>query len=143
MSEQTMQGNCLCGAVEISTSNLNQKIGACHCGMCRKWGGSSLLVVDLGSEVKFTGEDEIQIYDSSEWGERGFCGKCGTHLFYRFKQNNQYYVPVGIFSNRQDFVFDHQIFIDRKPEYYSFADNTHNMTEAEVMKMFAEQGSEA
>ena len=69
--------------------------------------------------------------------ERGFCKKCGSHLFYRLKQNNQHYIPVGIFDNSQDFVFDHQIFIDEKPEYYSFANETKNMTGEEVLLMFA------
>ncbi len=50
--------------------------------------------------------------------ERGFCKKCGSHLFYRLKQNSQYYIPVGIFDNDEGLVFEHQVFIDEKPEYY-------------------------
>ena len=66
--------------------------------------------------------------------ERGFCQQCGTHLFYRLKPKNQYYIPAGIFDRDRDFVFDHQIFIDRKPEYYSFANKTNNLTEKEVFE---------
>lgn len=138
MSEQNaMQGGCLCGAVKLSTTNPNHEVGACHCGMCRKWGGSSLLAIDCGSDVNFTGEENITVYQSSEWAERGFCNKCGSHLFHRLKQNNQYYIPAGIFDNREGLVFDHQIFIDEKPEYYSFANKTKNMTGEEVFAMFA------
>ncbi|MEL6495943.1 MAG: GFA family protein [Cyanobacteria bacterium J06623_7] len=78
----------------------------------------------------------VRRFPSSEWAERGFCSKCGTHLFYWLKQNNHYYVPVGIFERQDNFVFDHQIFIDRKPEYFAFANDTSNMTEAEVLTMF-------
>lgn len=60
-----------------------------------------------------------------------------THLFYRFKQNNQYHIPAGIFARDNSFVFDYQIFIDRKPEYYAFANETKKLTEAEVLGMFA------
>ena len=138
MSEQnTMQGSCLCGAVKLSTTNTNNEVGACHCGMCRKWGGSSFLAIDCGSEISFEGEDNIRIYQSSEWAERGFCQKCGSHLFYRLKQNNQHFIPVGIFDNSEGLVFDHQIFIDEKPKYYSFANETKNMTGEEVFAMFA------
>lgn len=142
MSElNTVKGSCMCGEVSLSTTSTNKEVGACHCGMCRKWGGSSLLVIDCGSEVNFSGEDNITIYQSSEWAERGFCKQCGTHLFYKLKQNNQYYIPAGIFDSNKDFVFDHQIFIDEKPEYYSFANETKKMTGEEVFAMFASLSS--
>lgn len=138
MSElSVIKGSCLCGVVKVSTASTNNEVGACHCGMCRKWGGSSLLVIECGNNISFDGEDNIGVYQSSEWAERGFCKQCGSHLFYRLKQNNQHYIPVGIFDNSQGLVFDHQIFIDEKPEFYSFANKTKNMTGEEVFAMFA------
>lgn len=138
MSElSVVKGSCLCGAVRVSTTSTNHKVGACHCSMCRKWGGSSFLAIECGSNVSFEGEENIAVYQSSEWGERGFCNQCGSHLFYKFKPKNQYYIPVGIFDNETGFVFDHQVFIDKKPDYYSFANETKNMTEEEVFAQFA------
>lgn len=138
MSELSLvKGSCLCGAVKIAATNASKQVGACHCGMCRKWGGSSFLAIDCSSQVDFEGEDNIKIYQSSEWAERGFCQQCGTHLFYRLKQNNQYHMPVGIFDDADDLVFHHQIFIDEKPEFYSFANQTQNMTGAETIAMFS------
>ncbi|MDJ0687920.1 MAG: GFA family protein [Xenococcaceae cyanobacterium MO_188.B32] len=96
MSELSIiKGSCLCGAVNVSTTSTNNKVGACHCSMCRKWGGGALLVIECGSDVSFEGEENIGIYQSSEWAERGFRKKCGSHLFYKFKQKNQYYIPVA------------------------------------------------
>lgn len=133
-----VKGSCLCKAVSISTANMSNLVGACHCGMCRKWGGGALLAIDCGSDVNFEGTENISVYQSSEWGERGFCQKCGSHLFYRLKQNNQYFIPAGIFDNiSEGFVFEHQVFIDEKPEYYSFANETKNMTGAELFAQFA------
>jgi hypothetical protein len=105
--------------------------------MCRKWGGGAFLAVECGSDVSFKGEDNIGVYQSSEWAERGFCQKCGSHLFYRLKQNNQYFMPVGLFDNSEGLIFEHQVFIDEKPEYYSFANETKNMTGAELFAQFA------
>ena len=137
MSETNeMMGSCLCDAVKVSTTSTSNKVGACHCGMCRKWTGSSLLVVNCEDKIEFDGAENITRFSSSEWAERGFCSKCGTHLFYRLKQNNHYYIPAGIFERQDNLVFDHQIFIDRKPEYFTFANQTNNMTEAEVLAMF-------
>lgn len=130
------KGNCLCGTVEIRTGSMATEVGACHCSMCRKWAGGPLLAVDCKSEISISGEDNISTYRSSEWAERGFCSKCGTHLFYKLIQNNQYIVPVGLFDTDIKLHFDHQVFIDEKPEYYSFSNETRNMTGAEVFAQF-------
>ncbi|AFY91176.1 GFA family protein [Chroococcidiopsis thermalis] len=137
------KGSCLCGAVSLSTTSIDRHIAACHCSMCRKWGGGALLAVECGSDVSFQGEENIGIYQSSEWAERGFCKQCGSHLFYRLKQNQQYYIPAGIFDNDEGLVFEHQVFIDEKPAYYSFANETKNMTGAELFAQFAPPSSQS
>lgn len=94
------------------------------------------MTVDCGSKVTFEGEDNISKYDSSEWAERGFCKKCGSHLFYRLKESRQHMIPAGLFDNQESFVFDLQVFIDKKPPYYCFANKTKNMTETEVFEKY-------
>lgn len=131
------KGSCLCGAVRVSVPEMNVHAGTCHCGMCRKWTGGPLFAVDCGSEVSFEGMENVTAYNSSEWAERGFCKKCGSHLFYRLKQGNRYIVPVGLFDNSGMFIFDHQIFIDEKLAFYTFANQTKNMTGAEVFAQYA------
>ena len=69
------KGNCLCGKVRISAKHVSTHAGACHCGMCRKWSGGPLMAVNCGTEISFEGTENISIYDSSEWAERGFCKK--------------------------------------------------------------------
>ena len=129
---KVLTGSCLCGAVSISSSSISNHVAACHCSMCRKWGGGPLLGVECEGELSFSGAENIGVYQSSEWAERGFCKNCGSHLFYRLKENNHYYLPVGIFDNSEGLVFDLQVFIEEKPEYYSFANKTNNMTGAEL-----------
>lgn len=133
------KGTCLCCQTQINVTNLDKKIGTCHCGSCRKWGGGPLLAVDCGTEVSFNGEENISVFNSSDWAERGFCKHCGTHLFYRLKSNGQYIMPVGLFGDVEGLVFDHQIFIEEKPDYYQFANKTKNMTGAEVFAQFGPQ----
>ena len=132
------KGKCLCGAVHISATAMSKRVGACHCGMCRKWTGGPLLAVDCGSDVAFTGKESVSTFVSSEWAERGFCNKCGSHLFYRLRTQDRYIVPIGLFDTYEDVVFDHQIFIDEKPALYAFANDTKNVTGAEVFAQFAD-----
>ena len=131
------KGQCLCGAVKFTVNNISNKVDACHCGMCRRWGGGPLMVIGCGSDVEYEGEENITVYDSSEWAERGFCKKCGSHLFYRLKEVKDHQIPAGLFDNQESFYFDLQVFIDRKPSFYSFANKTNEMTEAEVIEKYA------
>ena len=130
-------GQCLCGAVNFTVKKMNYKVDACHCGMCRKWGGGPLMVVDCGKEVVFEGGQNISVYDSSAWAERGFCKQCGSHLFYRLKEDKDHQIPVGLFHDQDHFRFELQVFTDRKLAFYSFKNNTKEMTEAEVIEKYA------
>lgn len=130
-------GRCLCGAVKLTAKIGHLSVGACHCSMCRKWGGGPLLAIDAVKEIDFDGKDEITVFQSSQWAERGFCRRCGTHLFYRVKQNNHYIIPVGVLDDQTPWTFDGQIFIDEKPAFYHFANATKQLTGAEVFAMHA------
>jgi len=125
-------GTCLCGAVRVTARQAQNRVGACHCSMCRTWSGGPLMAVDCGTDVEIVGEGHLKVYESSKWAERAFCSDCGTHLFYRLKQSRQIIMAAGIFSDQTGFTFDHQVFIDEKPDYYGFANKTHDMTGAEV-----------
>ena len=130
------QGHCLCGKVKITAKNSVNDVGACHCKMCRRWGGGPFMEIDCGADVEITGEEHVSIFDSSDWAERGFCRNCGTHLFYRLKESRQHMVPVGLFEDDASLVFKGQVFIDEKPDYYAFANKTQDFTGAEIFKMF-------
>lgn len=98
------------------------------------------MAVECGSAVAFEGEEHIATFRSSEWAERGFCRSCGTHLFYRLKEESFYAIPVGLFDGDGAWTLSEQIFIDQKPAFYSFAEKTKNLTGEEV---FAQYSGEA
>ena len=131
-------GKCLCGSVELNIEfpSPETEIAACHCSMCRNWLGGPMLAVDSGVLKGISGESSVTRYQSSEWAERGFCNKCGTSLFYYLKPADQYHFPVGLLGSDLQFKLSHQIFIDEKPHYYSFSNETENMTGAEVFAHF-------
>lgn len=138
MHSMTQQsGSCLCGSVSVVATPKSFHIGACHCETCRKWGGGPLLAVECEGDVHFDGAKNITVYNSSEWAERGFCQQCGTHLFYRLKQDEMYAIPVGLFDNSDQWQLAEQVFIDKKPIYYSFAEQTRNLTGEELFAAFS------
>ncbi len=142
---ETRKGGCLCGAVRFSAplkvgSDGVVKVGACHCGMCQRWGGAPYLAVAGKGPVEFEGEDSITRYHASDWGERGFCKACGTHLFWRMRSNSLIAVSAGTFDDQTGFTLDNEIFVDCAAGFYAFAGERTRMTEAEVTAAFAGGG---
>lgn len=137
---QNLNGHCLCGAVKVEAKNVKPSIGACHCDMCRQWTSSPMQTVDCGSDVHFTGEENIGRYSSSDWAERAFCKQCGSTLFYRLKTNNNHFMAAGLFGELEGFVFDHEVFIDEKPGFYAFEGERHRLTAQQVFDYFTQQG---
>ena len=136
MSINYTKGSCLCGAVKINAEKIKHNVSVCHCSMCRKWTGGPLLAIETEGQVSFEDEDNIECFKSSEWAERGFCKTCGSYLFYHLLGNDSYIVPVGLLDVDDKLFLEHQIFIEEKPDYYSFLQKTKNMTGAEVFAEF-------
>jgi len=142
MNRIDARGRCLCGAVTLEAS-VDEKVGACHCKLCRSWGGGPLFALDGGNQMRIDGDAHVTRYQSSERAERGFCGRCGSHLFIRVLASGRLVLPVGLFALDRELRFDHQIFIDRKPSFYTFADETRCMTGEELFAQAARGKSPA
>lgn len=136
-SIKNAKGSCLCGSVKLSFDVKDNHYHACHCEMCRKWGGGPLFSVDVEQNLNFEGKEFIGTFGSSEWAERGFCKQCGTHLFYRLKDGNYCNIPLGVLDQPEKFEFHLQVFTDKKLASYSFAEKTINMTGEELFAKFA------
>ena len=128
----TATGKCLCGAVRFEADDVEAHIQSCHCGMCRSWSGGPLLAAGVGS-VRFEGEEKITRYQSSAWAERGFCSACGSNLFYRLKEADQYVMCTGAFDDESAFELAGEIYIDEKPPGYGFAGDHPRQTGEEFL----------
>ena len=136
---QTIQatGHCLCGKVEVTAENIHPQVHACHCNMCRRWGGGPSMSVHCGTEVSFSDPESITVYRSCDWAELGFCKHCGSHLFYRAIETGDYILHPGSFDSSERFELQQQLFIEEKPAFYDFANRTENLTGAQVFAMHA------
>ncbi len=124
-------GACLCGAVRFDARGAETEYHACHCGMCRRWGGGPFFGVGVES-VTFEGEENVGRYASSKWAERGFCKACGTSLFYFLKPTGKYTMTLGTFDDPKAFRLAREIFIDHKLESYALAGDRPRLTEKQV-----------
>lgn len=131
-----VSGQCLCGAVRLEARAREPVVDACHCDICRRWSGGPMMAVEADDVVTVEDGGHLAVYGSSEWAERGFCRECGTHLFYRLKEHVHYVLPVGMLDEGPGWVFKSEIFIDEKPDFYAFANETRRMTGREVFEAF-------
>ena len=145
MSGETrpIEGHCLCGAVRVRMTPPVPHVEACHCTMCRRWGGGAYLSLRGVPDPEIEGAEQIVRYASSDWAERGFCGKCGTHLFYFYRPKQSYSFTAGLFDGADGFTLDEEIFIDEKPGYYDFAGERERLTAAEVIAKYSPSHGDA
>jgi hypothetical protein len=129
-------GGCLCGRVRFSIAKPSHHAIACHCSMCRRWSGGVLFSIDAEHAVSFDGEEHLVWYRSSDWAERGFCRTCGSGLVYRLTQSGQLIVSAGALDDQSTLELGTEFFVDEKPAYYAFANDTEKLTGQEVFARF-------
>ena len=109
-------GSCFCGAVEFSATLPSKWCAHCHCSMCRKTHGAGY-VTWVGFETDqvtiTSGENILTWFDSSKGAQRGFCGKCGSSLFFRSERwAGELHIALGCMDEP----------IDREPQANVFFD---------------------
>ena len=132
-SEQS--GRCLCGSVRFRATPKKPVMGVCHCGMCRRWSGGTMMAVECEAPVTFDSDETLGVYVSSDWGERLFCAKCGSSLMWRTRDGTHVSVSAHALEDSGQFRLAYEIFVDEKPANYAFANETKKMTGAEVFEM--------
>lgn len=131
-----LTGHCLCEGVKFEVSS-PAHLDACHCGQCRRWSGSPNMSLDF-TPVVFETNKTLKWFKSSEWAERGFCGTCGSSLFYRLVEDpTKMTVCVGAINDMPDDVkITKEFFIDEKPAFYTFEGEREKLTGAEVFALY-------
>lgn len=84
MSQQAIEGGCLCGAVRYRVAGADTARSLCHCRSCRLASGAPTVawVVFRAADFAFVKGQPAQ-FRSSPGVTRTFCGHCGTPLTYQ------------------------------------------------------------
>ena len=99
MTDQTLSGSCLCGAVRYTATGQVARFYHCHCSRCRKATGtghaSNIFVA--GRVVWESGEDQVANYKVAE-AERftnSFCRNCGSRVPRFVEKVGMVMIPAG------------------------------------------------
>jgi hypothetical protein len=100
MSETTLEGSCLCGAVKYEVTGVPQRFFHCHCSRCRKatgTGHASNLFVQPGALRWLAGEEQVRAFKLPEAKRftNSFCAVCGSRLPRQPKDSDSVVIPCG------------------------------------------------
>lgn len=126
-------GRCLCGACAFAAASVSAEAHACHCGMCRRRTGGPEYGVDCAGVV-FAAGAPVMRYRSSAWGERGFCGRCGSALFWRGVDwaEGRLSMAPGLFDDQSGFRLAREIYVDERPAWIPPCPGVPQVTAAEM-----------
>jgi hypothetical protein len=82
MAEE-MTGGCACGSVRYRLESAPYDTGWCHCRTCQLSSGAPAMVFStvVAGDYRITdGEEFVRDFESSAFGTRRFCGRCGSLL---------------------------------------------------------------
>lgn len=115
--------SCNCGAVKIDVDHALTDGNACHCSTCRKMSGHYWSSVEAPkSAVTVHGKKHLKWYQSSEKVRRGFCGTCGSALFFEPIFHDWTAISYGAFDQSTLTKIASHIFVDDKGDYYDITD---------------------
>ena len=96
---------------------------ACHCTACRKHTGHFEASIDIPrTALSVSGDEHIRWYHSSQKVRRGFCGNCGSTLFWDPVHQDWTAVAMGVFDDPTGTSLCMHIFVSEKGDYYDIAD---------------------
>lgn len=136
MSEE-ITGQCLCGAVEITAMVSDApRVRACHCDMCRRHtSGPFFSLETVAGSVTVSGPTTM--FQSSDWGGRGFCPTCGSTLWYEMREDGVRNLSAGLFPNAGGGALAVEYFTDKCPKGYALEGDHKKMTTQETLALFA------
>ncbi len=114
-------GACLCGAVKYTVAGPLRPVIACHCKQCQRTSGFHVAATSAHRDtVEIDGD--VTWYRSSDTAKRGFCGTCGSNLFWDGSGQN-----LSVFAGSLDaptgLKLAGHIYCADKGDYYEIDDD--------------------
>lgn len=126
------KGQCLCGSVTFTGVGPLGAVEVCHCRTCRQHTAGPLMSTSFADGIRVDREGDLRWYASSPIAERGFCGHCGTTLFWRLTTSSAMSVSPHVLDATPESIREH-VFSDEKPDWYAFADDAPRVTSAQML----------
>ena len=106
----TMTGRCLCGAVRYEVTGPLRDVLICHCMECRRWNDHASASSAARKQglvlLESQGLRWIDSPNSDAGARRGFCGECGSSLFWDPPRRETISISAGTLDDDLDDFVD-------------------------------------
>lgn len=117
------QGGCLCGSVRYHVDGPLRDVVFCHCSQCRRQTGSFYAATAAAaSDVVIDRAGALKWYASSAFARRGFCGDCGSALFWKPEDGDYIAILAGSLDDAADLRPAFHICVAGRATFYDIAD---------------------
>ena len=120
--DKITKGSCNCGGVTWEATGELRGILACHCGQCRKQTGLYYAATNVADKNLTISGETLKWYQSSDVAKRGFCGECGSALFWKHEADDFTSILVGSIDGSTGLEISEHIFTDDMPDWYEITD---------------------
>jgi len=117
-------GGCLCGAVRYEIHGRLRDVVNCHCSMCQKLHGAfGAHSKAPKTDIKLVRGAGLKWYATSATARRGFCGECGTNLFWEPHDQPGTGILAGTLDPPTQLKTIGHIFTAEKADFYKITDD--------------------
>lgn len=119
-----LTGSCLCGATAFEIDGDLAPGTLCHCSQCRKQTSHVYSSTHIPqANLRMTRDDDLRWYSASPVARRGFCGACGSVLFWDPQGEDRISVSLGAIDPPHPGRVTRHIFTADAGGYYPFDDS--------------------
>jgi hypothetical protein len=112
-------GGCLCGAVRYEVHGQLRPVVMCHCKQCQRQTGHVMAATAARlKDFQLLSQQELRWFASSAEARRGFCGQCGSTLFWQANGRDYVSIAAGTLDDTRGLNIACHIFVADKGAYY-------------------------
>jgi hypothetical protein len=116
-------GSCLCGGVKYEVRGPMRAVSTCHCSQCRKTTGHYYAATAARrADFVLVEDTTLKWFQSSDKARRGFCGECGSTLFFDGSAREHISILAGTLDGPTGLSTTVHIYVDDAGDYYSLDD---------------------
>jgi hypothetical protein len=120
-------GRCLCGSVRYEVRGPLRDVLLCHCVECRRWSGHVFAATAAQREdlvlLESGGLRWIASPDSESEARRGFCGDCGSSLFWDAPGRETVSIAAGTLDEPTGLRVRGHVYVSQVGDYYELPED--------------------
>jgi hypothetical protein len=126
-AREPASGRCLCGAVRYEVRGPLRDVLLCHCVECRRWSGHAFAATAARREdlvlLESAGLRWVESPESESEARRGFCGDCGSSLFWEAPARDTVSIAAGTLDEPTGLHVCGHVYVSQVADYYELPED--------------------